>query len=118
MKNIKPKYADFILTYSISSLVYIRAHSEDWNAIARLPHIEASLEHYLKISPNKANLDLLITDPESAQSKLNEMQKKFVDLFCGADDSSQTESARLAGYKYPSLLGHQLMRKPHVVACI
>ena len=26
---------------------------------------------------NKANLDLLITDPESAQSKLNEMQKKF-----------------------------------------
>jgi len=67
---------------------------------------------------NKANLDLLITDPESAQSKLNEMQKKFVDLFCGTDDLSQTESARLAGYKYPSLSGHQLMRKPHVVACI
>ncbi len=61
LKNIKPKYADFILTYSISSLVYIRAHSEDWNAIARLPHIEASLEHYLKISPNKANLDSVYT---------------------------------------------------------
>ena len=57
LKNIKPKYSDFILTYSISSLVYIRAHSEDWNAIARLPHIEASLEHYLNISPNKENLD-------------------------------------------------------------
>ena len=61
LKNIKPKYSDFILTYSISSLVYIRAHSEDWNAIARLPHIEASLVHYLKISANKANLDSVYT---------------------------------------------------------
>ena len=61
LKNIKPKYSDFILTYSVSSLVYIRAHSEDWNAIARLPHIEASLEHYLKISENEANFDSVYT---------------------------------------------------------
>jgi len=55
--SIKPKYSDLILTHSIASLVYIRAHSDDWNAIARLPHIQALLEHYLLIEPNGLNLD-------------------------------------------------------------
>ena len=55
--SIKPKYSDLILTYSIASLVYIRAHSDDWNAIARLPHVQALLEHYLLIEPNGLNLD-------------------------------------------------------------
>ena len=57
VNSIKPKYSDLILTHSISSLVYIRAHSDDWNAIARLPHIQALLEHYLLIKPNGSNLD-------------------------------------------------------------
>ncbi len=37
-------------SYAMASLAYLRAHSDDWNALARLPHMEALLERYLEIA--------------------------------------------------------------------
>ena len=67
---------------------------------------------------SKSDMNAVIEDPKSPQSQLTIQQQKFVDLYCSAEDLSQTEAARRAGYKYPALSGHQLLRKPHVVACI
>jgi len=55
------KYSDRLLTYSISYLVYIRSHSNDWNAIARLPYIESALEYYVEKNPETENIDSVYT---------------------------------------------------------
>ena len=55
------KYADLLLTYSTSYLVYIRSHSNDWNAIARLPYIESALEYYVEKNPETENIDSVYT---------------------------------------------------------
>ena len=55
------KYSDLLLTYSTSYLVYIRSHSNDWNAIARLPYIESALEYYVKKNPETENIDSVYT---------------------------------------------------------
>ena len=55
------KYSDLLLTYSTSYLVYIRSHSNDWNAIARLPYIESALEYYVEKNPETENIDSVYT---------------------------------------------------------
>tara|TARA_B100000900_G_scaffold33755_1_gene25423 strand:+ start:25 stop:900 length:876 start_codon:yes stop_codon:yes gene_type:complete len=55
------KYSDRLLTYSTSYLVYIRSHSNDWNAIARLPYIESALEYYVEKNPETENIDSVYT---------------------------------------------------------
>ena len=55
------KYSDLLLTYSTSYLVYIRSHSNDWNAIARLPYIESALEYYVEKTPETENIDSVYT---------------------------------------------------------
>ena len=55
------KYSDLLLTYSTSYLVYIRSHSNDWNAIARLPYIEFALEYYVEKNPETENIDSVYT---------------------------------------------------------
>ena len=55
------KYSDLLLTYSTSYLVYIRSHSNDWNAIARLPYIESALEYYVEKNPETENIDSVFT---------------------------------------------------------
>ena len=55
------KYSDLLLTYSTSYLVYIRSHSNDWNAIARLPYIESALEYYVEKNPESENIDSVYT---------------------------------------------------------
>ena len=55
------KYSDLLLTYSTSYLVYIRSHSNDWNAIARLPYIESALEYYVEKNPETENIDTVYT---------------------------------------------------------
>ncbi len=37
------------------SLVYLRAHSSDWNSLAELPQIEALFNRYLDISGDEVN---------------------------------------------------------------
>lgn len=55
------RYSDLLLTYSTSYLVYIRSHSNDWNAIARLPYIESALEYYVEKNPETENIDSVFT---------------------------------------------------------
>ena len=55
------KHSDLLLTYSTSYLVYIRSHSNDWNAIARLPYIESALEYYVEKNPETENIDSVYT---------------------------------------------------------
>ncbi|NNL54315.1 MAG: hypothetical protein HKP32_04100 [Woeseia sp.] len=46
--------AEYVLAYGVASLAFIRAHSDDWNALAELPHIEALLKRYLDIGEPSA----------------------------------------------------------------
>lgn len=50
LAGLEARQATAVYAYSVSSLAYIRAHSDDWNALAELPHIEALLHRYLEIS--------------------------------------------------------------------
>ena len=50
-----------MLNHAVASLAYTRAHSSDWNAIARLPHIQALLERYIIISVDDAMFDTVYT---------------------------------------------------------
>lgn len=49
LTGLGPRHADFVYSYAVSSLAWIRAHSDDWNALAELPQMEALLERYLEI---------------------------------------------------------------------
>lgn len=61
LDDLDMKYFDLLLTYSTSYLVYIRSHSNDWNAIARLPYIESALEYYVEKNPETENIDSVYT---------------------------------------------------------
>jgi hypothetical protein len=50
LARVEPKHADLLYTYGFTSLAYIRAHSDDWNALAELPQAEAVMQHYIDIS--------------------------------------------------------------------
>jgi hypothetical protein len=41
--------AEALYSYCVGSLAFIRAHSEDWTAIAALPKVEYALEHLLQL---------------------------------------------------------------------
>lgn len=43
LTDIDDDHVAYATSYAIASLAYIRAHSDDWSALARLPHIEALL---------------------------------------------------------------------------
>lgn len=43
MAKLTGKNAEIAGSYGLASLVYIRAHADDWAALARLPHIETLL---------------------------------------------------------------------------
>ena len=50
--NIERNSADSLYSYCIGSLAFIRANSDDWNALADLPKIEVALVHLLTLDPN------------------------------------------------------------------
>lgn len=47
--EIGPGERDALYSYALSSLAYLRAHSDDWNALAELPQMEAVLERLLEL---------------------------------------------------------------------
>ena len=47
LAGLKEKHADAASSYAVASLAYIRAHSDDWSALARLPHVEAVVKAVL-----------------------------------------------------------------------
>ena len=50
LAGLREKHEDSVLAHGIASLAYIRAHSDDYVALAALPNIEALLVRYLEIS--------------------------------------------------------------------
>jgi len=49
LAGLRAKHAKSVYAYGVSSLAYVRTHSDDWNALAELPHIESLLNRYLQI---------------------------------------------------------------------
>lgn len=49
LPHLKSKHSDVVYAYSVAWLAYIRTHSDDWKALARLPHLEVLLKRYLDI---------------------------------------------------------------------
>ena len=50
LSNLDAEHADALYTYGFAFLAYIRAHSDDWDALAELPQAEAVMQHYIDIS--------------------------------------------------------------------
>ncbi|MEO7386914.1 MAG: TRAP transporter TatT component family protein [Gammaproteobacteria bacterium] len=49
LDSVKPAHASALFSSAIGSLAYLRTHSEDWQALAELPRIEAVLKRLLVI---------------------------------------------------------------------
>jgi len=109
LAGLRPKHADVVFAYSVSSLAYIRAHAEDWNALARLPHMNALLMRYLEIGEGEAEgtvytyLGILATLRPPALGGEPEKGRRYfetaIDLSGGKDLSAKVEFAR--GYARP-----------------
>lgn len=55
LEKIGPKQAEALYTYGLANLAYIRAHADDWDALAELPQAEAVMTRYVEISGTAAN---------------------------------------------------------------
>lgn len=54
LDGLDDDHADVVLAHGVASLSYIRAHSDDYVALAVLPNMEALLTRYLEISAGEA----------------------------------------------------------------
>ena len=104
LDGIRPKHAELLYTYGFASLVFLRAHSSDWNSLAELPQIEALFNHYLNISGDAVNssvytyMGILLTlrppalggEPERAR----EYFEQAIEVTNGRDLSAKVEYAR------------------------
>ena len=102
--GLKEKHADVVYAYGLASLAYIRAHSDDFNALARLPHAEALLRRYLEIDDGESEasvyvyLGILATirppalggEPEKGRAAF----ERAIELTDGQDLSAKVEFAR------------------------
>lgn len=102
--GLKPKHAEIAYGYSIATLAYTVSHADDWNAIARLPHLEALLLRYLEISESAVESDvytylgvLLTLRPPALGGKPEEARTYFersIQLTAGTDLSAKVEFAQ------------------------
>lgn len=104
LDGIGPKQGEYLYTYGFASVVFLRAHSSDWNSLAELPQIEALFNRYLDISGDAVNsavytyMGALLTlrppalggEPEKAR----EYFEKAIALTDGKDLSAKVEYAR------------------------
>jgi len=102
--GLSTRHAEAVYSYSVASLAYIRAHSDDWNALAELPQMEALLNRYLDIGGNEMRgsvytyLGILATlrppalggEPEKGRAYF----ERAIELTSGADLSAKVEFAR------------------------
>lgn len=127
---LSEKQADLIYTYGVAFLAYIQAHSDDWVALARLPHMEALLTRYLEIGDGTVDgtvysyLGILATlrppalggEPEKGQAYF----QRAIELSGGSDLSAKVEYVK--GYARPlyerelhdRLLGEVIAADPNV----
>ena len=109
LTELRDEHADVVYAYGVSSLAYIRAHSDDWNALARLPHMEALLTRYLDIADGESEgtvytyLGILATLRPPALGGEPEKGRRYferaIDIADGHDLSAKVEYAR--GYARP-----------------
>jgi len=102
--DLRPKHANAVYAYGVASLAWIRAHSDDWNALAELPHMEALLNRYLEIGePEDAGsvytyLGILATLRPPALGGEPEKGRAFferaIELTDGEDLAAKVEFAR------------------------
>ena len=59
LQGTNERHADALFSYALSSLAYARTHSDDWDALAELPHMEAMLKRLLVIDDGSRDATLL-----------------------------------------------------------
>lgn len=96
--------SDSLYSYCVGSLAFIRANSDDWNALADLPKIEIALMHLLTLEPgdNTASINMYLGilnslrppalggDPERGR----QFFEKAIELSGGKDLGVKVEYAR------------------------
>ena len=58
--GLEEKHSEVTFGYAFASIAYLISHSDDWNALARLPQLEALLLRYLEISELSVESDVYI----------------------------------------------------------
>ena len=96
--------AELLYTYGLATLAYLRAHSDDWNALAELPQVEALFDHYLAIAGESTNsavytyMGVLLTlRPPALGGKPEEARvyfEKAIESTGGRDLSAKVEFAK------------------------
>jgi hypothetical protein len=99
LHGLNDKHADVTYGYSLAAIAYTIAHGDDWNALARLPQLEALLLRYLEISEMSVESDvyvylgvLLTLRPEQMGGKPVEARSYFeraIELTHGQDLSAK-----------------------------
>jgi hypothetical protein len=56
--NIREKQVGALYTFGLSWIAYIQAHSDDWNALAKLPQAKATLLRVQELSPSYKQADI------------------------------------------------------------
>ena len=104
LNGIGTRQGDYLYTYGVASLAFLRAHSSDWNSLAELPQVEALFDRYMDISGDAVNsavytyMGILLTlrppalggEPERAR----EYFEKAIELTDGHDLGAKVEYAR------------------------
>ena len=119
LEKLDAKQGDELYAYGFAFLAYIRAHSDDWNALAELPQAEAVMQHYIDISGNAVEgsahnyLGILMTiRPPALGGKQEEARGHFdtaIALSNGQDLSPKVEMLKgIARTLYDRDLNDQL----------
>jgi hypothetical protein len=51
LEDLDKKDAPSLFTYGLTSIAYIKVHSDDWGAMTRLPHVESTLKRVQVLDP-------------------------------------------------------------------
>lgn len=119
LQQVQSKQAEQLYAFGFAFLAYIRAHSDDWNALAELPQAEAIMQHYLHISGASAEasahnyLGILMTiRPPALGGKQDEARGHFetaITMSGGQDLSPRVEMLKgIARTLYDRELNDQL----------
>jgi len=119
LQEVGSKQAELLYSYGFANLAYIRAHSDDWNALAELPQAEAVMQHYLQLAGSSATpaahnyLGILMTiRPPALGGKQDEARHHFelaFEMSGGHDLSPKVEMLKgIARTLYDRELNDQL----------
>ena len=122
LDGLTERHASIVYVYSFATLVYLRAHSADWNSLAELPQAEALVKRYLEISGESANASahtylgvILTLRPPALGGKPEEARTHFekaIALSGGRDLGAKIEFAKgYAKLLYDQELHDQLVNE-------